>query len=71
MTRIPRDTTEPGHFEVDLVQQSGESSDGIYAFTLQIVDVATGWSERVALLGKGQQAMEGGFRSMLSRLPLR
>jgi len=69
MTRIPWDTTEPGHFEVDLVQHSGESSEGIYAFTLQLVDVATGWSERVAILGKGQQAMEGGFRSMLSRLP--
>ena len=69
MTRIPWDTSEPGHFEVDLVQHSGESSDGIYAFTLQMVDVATGWSERVAILGKGQQAMEGGFRSVLSRLP--
>ena len=69
MTRIPWDTSEPGHFEVDLVQHSGESSDGIYAFTLQLVDVATGWSERVAILGKGQQAMEGGFRSVLSRLP--
>lgn len=69
MKRIPWDTSEPGHFEVDLVQHSGESSEGIYAFTLQIVDVATGWSERVALLGKGQQAMEAGFRRILERLP--
>lgn len=69
MTRIPWDTTEPGHFAVDLVHHSGESSDGIYAFSLHMVDVATGWSERVALLGKGQQAMEGGFRSILKRLP--
>ena len=69
MTRIPWDTSEPGHFEVDLVQHSGESSEGIYAFSLQMVDVATGWSERVAILGKGQQAMEGGFRSILKRLP--
>lgn len=69
MKRIPWDTSEPGHFEVDLVQHSGESSDGIYAFPLQLVDVATGWSERVAILGKGQQAMEGGFRRILERLP--
>jgi len=69
MKRIPWQTSEPGHFEVDLVQHSGESSDGIYAFTLQMVDVATGWSERVAILGKGQQAMEGGFRNILKRLP--
>lgn len=69
MKRIPWETSEPGHFEVDLVQHSGESSDGIYAFTLQMVDVATGWSERVAILGKGQQAMEAGFRQILKRLP--
>jgi hypothetical protein len=69
MKRIPWDTSEPGHFEVDLVQHSGESSDGIYIFTLQMVDVATGWSERVAMLGKGQQAMETGFRHILKRLP--
>lgn len=69
MKRIPWETSEPGHFEVDLVQHSGESSDGIYAYTLQMVDVATGWSERVAVLGKGQQAMEGGFRRILERLP--
>jgi hypothetical protein len=69
MKRIPWDTSEPGHFEVDLVQHSGESSDGIFIFTLQMVDVATGWSERVAILGKGQQAMEAGFRHILKRLP--
>jgi hypothetical protein len=69
MKRIAWDTREPGHFEVDLVQHSGESSEGIYAYTLQMIDVATGWSERVALLGKGQQAMEAGFRHLLKRLP--
>jgi IS30 family transposase len=69
MKRIPWETSECGHFEVDLVQHSGESSDGIYAYTLQMVDVATGCSERVAVLGKGQQAMEGGFRRILERLP--
>ena len=34
-----------------------------------MIDVATGWSERVAVLGRGQQAMEGGFRRILERLP--
>lgn len=69
MKRIPWETSEPGHFEVDLVQHSGESGEGNYAYTLQLVDVATGWSERVAILGKGQQAMEDGFRRVLERLP--
>lgn len=69
MKRIPWQTREPGHFEVDLVHHGGERTEGIYVHTLQLVDVATGWSERVAVLGKGQQAMEAGFRRILERLP--
>ena len=42
MKRIPWDTQEPGHFEVDLVHHSGESTAGDYLHTLQLVDVATG-----------------------------
>ena len=34
-----------------------------------MVDVATGWSERVAVMGRGQRAMEAGFAHLLSRLP--
>lgn len=68
-TRIPWETTEPGHFEVDLVHHAGESTEGIYVHTLQMIDVATGWSERVAVLGRGQRMMEEGFRRILERLP--
>lgn len=52
MKRIAWETSEPGHFEVDLVQHSGESSNGISVHTLQMIDVATRWSERVAVLSK-------------------
>lgn len=69
MGRIAWDIAEPGHCEVDLVHHSGESSSGEYAHTLQVVDVKTGWSERVAVMGRGQQAMEGGFRRILERIP--
>jgi hypothetical protein len=69
MKRIPWDTTEPGHFEVDLVHHSGPVTEGDYVHTLQLVDVATGWSERVAVLGRSQRAMEAGFRRVLARLP--
>jgi hypothetical protein len=69
MERIPWDTLEPGHFEVDLVHHSGSSTSGEYVHTLQMVDVALGWSERVAVLGRGQRAMEAGFRRIQARLP--
>lgn len=67
--RLPWDTATPGHFEVDLVHHGGSGTVGEYGHTLQMVDVATGWSERVAVLGRGQAAMEAGFRRILGRLP--
>lgn len=69
--KIAWDQTEPGHFEVDLVHHGGAEPSGDYLYTLQMIDVATGWSERVAVLGRSQRAMEAGFRQILVRLPFR
>lgn len=69
MGRIPWQISEPGHFEVDLVYHSGETTDGLHGHTIQLIDVATGWSERVAVLGRAQRAMEAGFEHILARLP--
>jgi len=69
MQRIAWDIGEPGHFEVDLVQHSGENTSGEYGHTLQLIDVATGWSERVMLLGRGYQAMQEAFVRVSERLP--
>ena len=69
MGRMAWDLKEPGHFEVDLVHHCGSRTAGEYLHTLQMVDIATGWSERVVIFGRGQQAMEAGFRLILSRLP--
>jgi len=52
MTRIAWHEQEPGHFETDLVHHSGPSASGEFVCTLQLIDVATGWSERVAVLGR-------------------
>lgn len=69
MKRIPFDIGEPGHFEVDLVQHSGENTAGEFGHTLQLIDVATGWSERVMLLGRGYRAMQAAFVQVSERLP--
>ncbi|MSP14575.1 MAG: transposase [Chloroflexi bacterium] len=68
MRRIPWDEATPGHFETDLVHHCGPASQGDYVHTLQMVDVATGWSERVALLGRSQRAVQAGFERILARL---
>ena len=55
--------------ETDVVHHGGESASGEYGYTLQLIDVATGWSERVMLLGRGQQAMSTAFTQVIDRLP--
>jgi hypothetical protein len=67
--RIAWDEVEAGHFEVDLVHHCGVSASGHYVHTLQMIDVATGWSERVALLGRSYRVVRDGFERILSRLP--
>jgi hypothetical protein len=67
--RIDWDEPQPGHFEVDLVHHCGVSTGGQYVHTLQMVDVATGWSECAAILGRSYLVMEDGFKHILKRLP--
>lgn len=67
--RLAWDLTEPGYFEVDLVHHCGETSSGQYVYTLQMVDIATGWSERVAILGRSYLVMRDAFERILQRLP--
>jgi hypothetical protein len=69
MRQIAWNEPQPGHFEVDLVHHSGPSTSGQYLHSLQMIDVATGWSERVATLGRSYQVMEDAFRRALARLP--
>jgi len=70
MRRIPWDEQEPGHFEVDLVHHSGAVVSGHYVHTLQMIDVFSGWSERVAVLGRSYLVMSDAFRRIETRLPL-
>jgi hypothetical protein len=69
MGRLAWDEPVPGHFEVDLVHHSGPTTQGEYPHTLQMIDVATGWSERVAVLGRSYRHMAAGFTHILERLP--
>jgi len=68
-SRIDWNEQEPGHFEVDSVHHCDNSASGQYVHTLQMIDVATGWSERVAVLGRSYAVMEDGFERILARLP--
>jgi hypothetical protein len=67
--RLPWDEQQPGHFEVDTVFHCGASASGEFMCTVQMIDVATAWSERVSVLGRSYLVMEDAFRRMLARLP--
>ena len=69
MGRIAWDVKEPGHMEADTVHHCGPSASGEYVHTVQLVDVATGWCERRATLGRSYTVMEDAFRNILKRLP--
>jgi hypothetical protein len=69
MSRIAWDIAEAGHLEVDLVHHCGASVRGEYIYTLQWVDVASGWCEIFPIFGRGFLVMQDAFAYLLQRLP--
>jgi len=69
MMRLEWNIEQPGYLEVDLVVHCGPSASGSFMYSIQWIDLATGWSERRAVLGRGYLVMQDGFRCILSRLP--
>ena len=69
MKVIPWNEWMAGHIELDSVHHCGPTTSGEYVLTLQFVDVATGWSERVAVLGRSYRVMEDAFRHVFARIP--
>jgi hypothetical protein len=48
------DQSRPGFLEADTVAHCGESLSGTFAYTIDCVDIATGWTEQRAVWGKGE-----------------
>ena len=61
----------PGYLEIDLVSHSGEYAAGTFLYTLSTVDLATGWTERIPLMGKGQTGVVAGLDRIREQLPFR
>jgi transposase InsO family protein len=61
----------PGFAEVDLVSHSGDSASGEFAYSLNLTDVHTGWTETRAILGKGRQAVLDALEEIQAALPFR
>ncbi len=59
----------PGFTEVDLVSHSGNSASGDFAYSLNLTDVHTGWTETTAILGKGRQGVLDALDEVQAALP--
>lgn len=56
----------PGFLEIDTVAHNGGDPSGTFIFTLNATDIASGWTEAVAGLGKSQYVViETGFKGTI------
>lgn len=68
-TFTPWEDEHPGFLEIDLVAHCGSSVEGIYLNTLTATDLATGWTECLALPNKTQAAVSAAIELLRQNLP--
>jgi hypothetical protein len=59
----------PGFAEIDRVSHSGNSGEGEFAYTLNLTDIQSGWTESRALLGKSQEGVGQALEEIQRGLP--
>ena len=63
------DEKKPGFVEIDLVGHDGGDPSGEFAYTLNVTDVATGWTESQAVKNKAQRWVFEALTDIRTRLP--
>ena len=71
LTSSELDTTEPGHYQIDLVGHDGGNPNGQFAFTLTVVDLYSGWVEPRILPNKAQSWTKKALMQLSTQLPVR
>jgi hypothetical protein len=51
------DESRPGFLEADIVAHCGGSLQGMFTYTIDFVDIATGWTEQRTAWGKGEKGV--------------
>ncbi len=59
----------PGFVEIDLVGHDGGDASGDFCQTLDVTDVASGWTEAAAVINKAQVWVFDALRDIRARLP--
>lgn len=65
------DRTVLGQIQIDLVEHCGQSTRGTYLHTVSSIDIASGWWEGEAIMGKGQEATLEALKRLRARFPFR
>jgi len=60
---------KPGFVEMDLVDHSGGEEGGVFAQSLDVTDVFTGWTETIAVKNKSQYHVFAGITATKKRFP--
>ena len=63
------DESRPGFLEADTVAHCGGSVMGMFAYTIDFVDIATGWTEQRAVWGKGEIGVLEQIKDVEKKLP--
>lgn len=65
------DTTRPGYFEADTVAHCGNSLAGDFAYSLNLTDIQTTWTECRSVWNKGAQGVVSQIKDIESTIPFR
>ena len=65
----PGDEEKPWFIEIDLVAHYGDNASGQYLYKLTTTDIATGWTEMIAIANKTRTATYEGLKVLQHRFP--
>jgi hypothetical protein len=65
------DETKPDFVETDMVAHCGSSIAGMFIYTVNMVDIATGWATQRAVWGKSETGVLEAIRNMERTLPFK
>ncbi|MBI3626529.1 integrase [Candidatus Uhrbacteria bacterium] len=62
-------TRQIGFMEMDTVAHCGSNLSGEFIYSLDLVEIATGWSEQIAIMGKGEAGVIRAIEAVKKGLP--
>lgn len=63
------DTSKVGFMEIDTVAHNGGDPAGQFIYSLDAVEIYSGWSEQIAVLGKGEQGIVKAINEIKNKTP--